>query len=289
MQKIFLMLERIEQRLNQLLQGLKARVQSLGVQLGLLRLKKNISHQYQHWSLLLGKFKSQLAEQLSTHVGPKALSYYRHKLSLVLLEWRQLLQEFKLAIKNKPLSESIRRTFNQLKILSQRHLSPGRLALLGLLFLLMVLNLLYLIRSGEQLNEQVVEDQLAAVPLQQLRHVPDYYNQSAQSSLLKGLIIPVQLPQSHGPYEVILRDLRIDCYILFRTRTAKKYFDLNTLQFVDELLLRMKPVLPSYPLNAEGEHYLSQWLAEGIEVVLEDRAHIKDGVKEIFMIEKLAQ
>jgi hypothetical protein len=240
-------------------------------------------------SCILG-FKN-FVQILNSMVGPRAWNYYRHKVQNFIQKVKEeKAEKVKVLSKqqnkkgNEP--EQKKRSFAEdfsllidafINRLSK--VSPAKFAIMGMLFLVLLLNTFHFLTSSTDLATTIKEDKKAVIRRQiasTLDEIPTYYNDIARISSIKSLKIPAYASKINK-----IKNLEMDAHILFYNRTGKQFFDESMIIFLDHLEMSIEPIQPSFPLSPEGKMVIKEKIKYEIDTVFKNMG-INSHVENVF-------
>lgn len=231
---------------------------------------------------------------LNSMVGPRAWNYYRHKIKNF-VEQVQKDKAEKVKLKDKNISNTVgvddnkksskKSFFEEFGSLFDAFIdrlgkiSPLRFAIMGFLFLVILLNSFHFLSSSNDLAITIKEDTSSKIQrslASSLEAIPPYYNDLARLSDMKGLKIPAYTSSIDK-----IKNLELDAFILFYNSSGKQFFDRNVIIFIDHLSLSLEPVMPQFPLTPEGKMILKEKIKNEITSLLHKEG-IESSVEEVF-------
>jgi len=217
---------------------------------------------------------------LNSMVGPRAWNYYRHKVQNFVQKIEEEKAE-KIKVLNKQQNKKSNENENKkysftkdfgllIDVFFNRlsKVSPAKFAIMGMLFLVLLLNTFHFLTSSTDLATTIKEDKKAMIRRQiasTLDEIPTYYNDLARISSIKSLKIPAYASKINK-----IKNLEIDAHILFYNRTGKQFFDESKIIFLDHLEMSIEPIQPSFPLSPEGKMVVKEKIKYEIDSVFKD-------------------
>lgn len=235
------------------------------------------------------------AQVLNSMFGPRAWNYYRHKIKNF-IEQVQNEKAEKIKLKEKKNEFNEKNTKDQQTVSKKSFfdeiglffdaffdrlgkISPLRFTIMGLLFLIILINSLHFFTSSNQLVFTINEDKSSEAQrsiASTLEEIPAYYNDISRLSDIKGIKIPAYTSNIDK-----IRSLELDATILFYNTSGKLFFDANLIIFVDHLSMTLEPVMPKFPLTPEGKMILKEKIKNEITHLLKNEG-VDSEVEQVF-------
>lgn len=296
MDKLIAIINQLEEKLSQLLMKLYALVLFPFQKLFklLIPIFEVISIRIQSCIRYIIQSAISFVQILNSMVGPRAWNYYRHKIQnfmqkvkeekaekIKLLQKKDKKQNLSgetVAEKKRSFTEDIALLFDAF-VNKLSNISPVKFALMGLLFLVLLLNSFHFLTSSTDLAITINEDKSAIRRREiasTLEVIPIYYNDIARISSIKSLKIPAYASKINK-----IKNLELDTHILFYNRSGKQFFDESVIIFLDHLEMTLEPIQPSFPLSPEGKMVIKEKIKYEINAVFKEQG-VDSRVENIF-------
>lgn len=229
-----------------------------------------------------------LIQVFNSLVGPRAWNYYKHKAQNFMQKVQEeKAEKIKLLKINNPNDANLSKKENvsdfgllfDAFINRLTTISPLKFALMGVLFLILLINSFHFISTSSDLVSTIQEDHSSSIRREiasSVDDIPTYYNDIARISGIKGLKIPAYASSVNK-----IKNLEIDTQILFYNRSGKQFFDEYVIVFLDHLEMTMEPIQPSFPLSPEGKMIIKEKIKNEINFVFKEHG-VKSRVENVF-------